>query len=52
MKRPQLKKVQKAKGKEIVHDWKKVVHKHALTRGSANGHRRVVINHPISISSE
>jgi hypothetical protein len=27
-----LKKVQKAKGKEIVHDWKKVVHKHAHAR--------------------
>jgi hypothetical protein len=37
---------------EIVHDCKKVVHKHARTRGRADWHRRVVINHPIKISSE
>jgi hypothetical protein len=50
-----LKKVRIADDKNIVHDWKKVVHKRARTRGSANGHRRVarvVINYPISISSE
>jgi hypothetical protein len=47
-----LKKVRIAEDEEIVHDWKKVVHKHARTRGRADWHRRVVINHPIEISSE
>jgi hypothetical protein len=37
---------------ELVHDCKKVVHKHAHTRGRADWHRRVVINHPIAISSD
>jgi hypothetical protein len=37
---------------ELVHDCKKVVHKHAHARGRADWHRRVVINHPIVISSE
>jgi hypothetical protein len=37
---------------EIVHDCKKVVHKHAHTHGRADWHRRVVINHPIVISNE
>jgi hypothetical protein len=44
--------VQKAKGKGIVHDWKKAVHNYARTRGRANGHRRVVTSHPIRIRNE
>jgi hypothetical protein len=41
-----------AENEELVHDCKKVVHKHAHTLGRADWHRRVVINHPIAISSE
>jgi hypothetical protein len=37
---------------ELVHDCKKVVHKHVHTRRRADWHRWVVINHPIVISSE
>jgi hypothetical protein len=41
-----------AENEKLVHDCKKVVHKHAHTRGRGDWHRRVVINHPIVISSE
>jgi hypothetical protein len=41
-----------AENEKLVHDCKKVLHKHAHTCGRADWHRQVVINHPIAISSE
>jgi hypothetical protein len=35
-----------AENEELVHDCKKVVHKHAHTRGRADSHRRVVHQPP------